>query len=290
MSAAAWALVLSGAAFHALWNIVAKRTQGGTAFVWLFGVVSVVAFAPLALWEAGHGLQALTPAMSAAVCASALIHVAYSLVLQRGYRDAPFSVVYPVARGSGPMFSIATAICLWGERPNAWGWMGVLAVLAGIVVSAGSPAGAREKSADTRAMSGVGWGLATGLCIAGYTVVDGWAVKQLGMSPLLFYGAGLALRTGLLAPMALSERDALREQWRRSRCAIVIVGLLSPAAYTLVLMAVRMAPLSYVAPVREVSMLIGTFLGAHLLRESIRGRNVAGAALMLSGVIAIALA
>jgi len=51
-----------------------------------------------------------------------------------------------------------------------------------------------------------------------------------------------------------------------------------------------MAPLSYVAPVREVSMLIGTFLGAHLLRESIRGRNVAGAALMLSGVIAIALA
>jgi drug/metabolite transporter (DMT)-like permease len=134
------------------------------------------------------------------------------------------------------------------------------------------------------------WGGLTGLCIAGYTVIDGWAVKSLGMAPVLFYAAGLVFRTLLLAPWALHRRAMLRGQWRQHRTAIVLVGVLSPLAYCLVLFAVQTAPLSYVAPVREISMLIGTLLGARLLKETLRPSQVLGAAMMLLGVAGLALA
>jgi drug/metabolite transporter (DMT)-like permease len=103
MSTGALALVLAGALCHALWNIVAKKAAGGLEFVWLFGVVSVVAAAPLALWAWTVHAQTFTPAMWFAALASGVIHVLYSLVLQRGYKVGDFAVVYPIARGTGPI-------------------------------------------------------------------------------------------------------------------------------------------------------------------------------------------
>jgi drug/metabolite transporter (DMT)-like permease len=134
------------------------------------------------------------------------------------------------------------------------------------------------------------WGTCTGAFIACYTILDAWAVKSLGMDPVLFYAAGLAVRTALLAPFALAHSSSLAQHWRTSRRAIVIVGVLSPFAYLLVLFAMQLAPVSFVAPTREISMLIGTVVGARLLNESIRPAQIGAAALMLAGVAAIALA
>ena len=86
---------------------------------------------------------------------------------------------------------------------------------------------------------------------------------------------------------ALRRTGELVSQWREQRRAILIVGLLSPAAYTLVLLAVQIAPLSYIAPVREISMLVGTFVGASLLNEAVKSSQVVGAAIMLLGVIGL---
>jgi drug/metabolite transporter (DMT)-like permease len=130
----------------------------------------------------------------------------------------------------------------------------------------------------------------TGAFIAAYTVLDGWAIKTLGMVPILFYATGLVIRVLLQAPFALRKMDDLRREWRTRRAAILTVGLLSPTAYSLVLFAVQRAPLSYVAPVREISMLIGTFIGASLLREELKAPQITGAAIMLTGVIGLAFA
>ncbi len=288
MSPDALALVLLGAALHAAWNIVAKRSAGGgAAFVWMFGLVSVAAVAPWAVRAGWAHPASVTPAMGAAALASAAIHLLYSLILQRGYRASAFSVVYPVARGSGPMFSVAAAVVLWSERPGAAGWLGVAAVLTGLFLSAGG-ANLLGSGASDRQRAGMRWGLATGLCIAGYTLIDGWAVRSLGLSPVLYYALGLLLRTLLLTPVAWRRRADLRPQWHAHRRAIVVVGLLSPAAYLLVLLAMQLAPLSFVAPVREVSMLIGTFVGARLLGEAVRPAQVAGAGIMVAGVLALA--
>ena len=292
MSPAVLALVLTGAACHAVWNIMAKRVAGGVAFVWLFGCVSVALTLPVALWMGwAHPDQAFDLRMALAAFASGLLHVVYSLVLQRGYRVGDFAVVYPVARGTGPLLSVMGAVVLMGESPGLLGWLGMALVVGGLFLTAGGLDALTARGGDvSRRRQGALWGVLTGLCIAGYTVLDGWAVRTLGMSPVLYYAAGLLCRTVLLAPWAWRLRGTLGGEWRQHRNAILTVGALSPLAYLLVLLAIQHAPLSHVAPVREVSMLIGTLLGARLLKETLRVSQVAGASLMLIGVASLALA
>ena len=289
MSAFALSLVLSGALCHALWNIVAKKAAGGLAFVWLFGQVSVFAALPVALWIWHTQPQTFDTSMWLAAIGSGVIHIVYSLVLQKGYQVSDFSVVYPIARGSGPLITVVVATTLLGELPSLTGVLSVGAILAGLFVSAdGGRIFGRGNS--TKRQLGVLWGLLTGVCIASYTVLDGWAIKSLGMSPVLFYVVGLIVRSALLAPFALRRPEELRTQWRTHRSAILTVGLLSPTAYALVLYALQIAPLSYVAPVREISMLIGTLLGARLLKEAVRPTQIVGAGIMLAGVAGLAFA
>jgi len=279
-------LVLFGALAHAAWNLLAKKASGGTPFVWLYGLVSVVAASPFGAYAWFQNARPLTAQAWIAIACSALLHLAYSLVLQKGYRASDFSVVYPLARGTGPLFSVLGAILVLGEAPSPLGWIGILAIVAGIFLISDGMRALSLQAPATRA--GVRWGIATGAFIAAYTVVDGWAVKTLGIAPILYYVLGLALRTAFLAPQALSAAPALRAQWRRNRIFIVGVGVLSPLAYTLVLYAMTLAPLVYVAPIRELSMLIGVMFGASVLRESLTPARALGTLCMLIGVVALA--
>ena len=287
MSLENWLLVLTGAACHALWNMAAKKSAGGLFFVWLFGLVSMLAAAPFGLWVWITQDAHLSLTMWAATLLSGAVHVVYSLVLQRGYRVSDFAVVYPVARGSGPMLTVLAAVLVLSEQPKPLAWAGIVLILLGVFLCS-IKTGFGSPQDPVRRERGVVWGLLTGLCIAAYTVLDGWAIKTLGMAPLLFYSVGLVWRSLLLAPLALRQPHQLREQWRQHRRPIVLVGLLSPLAYGLVLTALQTAPLSYVAPVREVSMLMGTFIGARLLQESVQRSQKAGAVLMLLGVLGLA--
>lgn len=287
MSSDALLLVVGGALLHALWNALAKRAAGGLPFVWLFGLVSAVAAAPMCV---ASWLAVPTPLGGAAwlaIAASALVHVGYSLVLQAGYRNSDFSIVYPLARGTGPLFAVLGAIVVLGEMPSPLGWFGIATVLLGIFFVAG---GARLLAGGPDVLPGVLWGGLTGLFIATYTVIDGWAVKTLGLSPVLYYSLGLALRTLILAPQALRRPSALASEWRRNARAIVTVGILSPLAYLLVLQAVTLAPLSYVAPVRELSMLVGVVIGARVLREAFVPSRAVGTTLMVAGVVMLVFA
>lgn len=288
MTVTALLLVLVGSALHAIWNIVAKQSAGGPAFVMLFGWVSVVAVTPLAIREWLALPQTPSAMILLAALCSAAIHVIYSLVLQKGYRVSDFAVVYPVARGVGPMLSVAGSVVLLGESPSSLGWAGIGAIVAGVLATAGAfevlLAGNKNRQ------SGVLWGTLTGVCIASYTVVDGWAVKSLGAAPVLFFAVVLWLRALLLMPLAFRPENGLRDCWKNNRAAVVMVGVLSPTAYLMVLFALQLAPVTYVATTREVSMLMAAFLGAKFLREPIRGTQVAGAILLLVGVVTLALA
>ena len=101
---------------------------------------------------------------------------------------------------------------------------------------------------------GLLWGVLTGIFIAAYTINDGFAVRYLDASPLLFDWLGIALRALFLLPFAVAGRQevaqALREDWR----PILVVAALSPLAYMLALYAMKLAPVSLVAPAREISM------------------------------------
>lgn len=282
MSAEALALVVVGALLHASWNLLAKKASGGLPFVWLFGLVSLAAALPfgLASWHANSAQ--LTAAAWLAILGSAVGHAVYGLVLQAGYRAADFSVVYPVARGTGPLFAVLGAILVLGETPGPAGTLGIAAVLLGILLVSGV---LRVVRGGGFARTGVLWGSLTGIAIASYTVIDAYAVKTLGLAPVLYYVLGIALRSLILAPQALRRPAVLAAEWRANGPCILAVGVLAPLAYTLVLLALTRAPLSYVAPVRELSMLIGIVLGAGLLRESLAPSRILGTLCFVAGVV-----
>ena len=284
-------LVLAAAGLHALWNIAAKQAGGDHRFAFVTVAMTALLWAPVAAWFGADELPRWTPLQWAVVTASAAVHVVYFLTLLRGYREADLTVVYPVARGSGPLLTAAAAVLLLGETLTLGGAAGVLAVCGGVFLIAGGP-GLFKAGADTAARArlhaGLRWGALTGALIACYSVIDGYAVKWLLMGPVLFDYLCNLLRVPMMLPLVWRDgaglRHALRTQWR----AALVVAVLGPAAYICVLYAVTMAPLSHVAPAREVSMLLAALIGGRLLGEKDRGLRLLGAACIAGGVMALA--
>lgn len=292
MPLTAFALVVIAALLHATWNLVAKRAGGNHHFALLNSIGVVAVWAPVAAWFAWQERHPWGPAEWALVLASAVLHLLYFTVLLKGYRVADLTVVYPLARGSAPLLSALGAVVLLGERLSAAGIAGVLAVCGGVFLIAGGPGlwrAAHDPTARARVHAGLRWGALTGALIAGYTVIDGYAVKVMLIGPVLLDYVGNLLRVPFLLPGAVRDRSgfaqALRTQWR----AALVVSTLGPLAYVLVLYAVTMAPLSHVAPAREVSMLFAALIGGRLLGETDRGLRVVGAGCIAAGVIALAL-
>jgi drug/metabolite transporter (DMT)-like permease len=286
MSLAALSLVVVAAFIHAYWNLLVKRADGGPAFVWMFSFWSTVWYAPIVVI-----LIVIEPLQYgwreyALILSSGILHLAYAMSLNHGYRVSDLSVVYPIARGSGPVVAAIAAVIVLGERPSVLGACGIALIVAGIIVIVG---GWRlvSRRRDPRAAKGLVFGLLTGLCIASYTVNDAYAVKVLLVAPLMIDYFGNVVRLAFLTPTTLSNREALRDEWRRNRNFAMKVGALMPLSYILSLYAMRLAPVSYVAPARELSMLVGAYFGARLLREGHSVERVVGAALMVAGIAAI---
>ncbi len=287
MNATALSLVLVAAVVHAVWNLAAKRiSSGGTQFVWLYYTVGAVVLLPITVVQLV--VEADRPQWSwlLAAVVTSVLHIAYGIVLQRGYRVGDLSVVYPVARGTGPLLSVLAAVLVLGERPGWLGLLGAFLVVAGVlVISTG------RKAEDPQAVkAGIFYGLLTGAVIAGYTLWDAHSVTGLGVPPVVYFGLGSILQSLMLVPGALAGRVEVGRVWRVHRREVLLVGLLSPVAYILVLFALTMAPVSLVAPARELSIVIGGIAAWLVLGESDAVRRLAGSVIVLSGIAAIAAA
>ena len=291
MPLSALALVLLAAVLHASWNIVAKSAGGDQRFTLITSLFTTVLWLPAGLWFGWHEVPRWGWLEWGVVSASALVHLLYFNALLTGYRVADLSVVYPLARGSGPLLTAAAAVLVLGESLSALGAAGVLAVCGGVFLIAGGPAlwrHTQDPAQRARTLAGVRWGLLTGAMIAGYSVIDGYAIKVLAIGPVIFDYACNVLRVPLQLPTLLRNRpglvQALRTQWKHA----LVVSMLAPLAYILVLYALTLAPLSHVAPAREISLLLAALLGGRLLGESDRGLRLLGAACMAGGVMALA--
>ena len=258
MSLFALALVLGAAVLHATWNLLAKRAVADVPFLWLAYLVGAVVFAPFAV--------AILLIARPALGWPALAFVALASCLQ---------ILY---------FATLGAIAILGERPTPLAIAGALAIVAGALVLTGDP----RALAASGAGRAVGFALATGVVIAAYTLWDKTAVSALLIPPLFYDWATVTGQSLLFAPLALRRREELRETWTRRRGAVIGVGILSRLAYILVLTALVVSPVSYVAPAREIGILFGAFLGVRVLAEGHVTRRGIGAAAMVLGVIALA--
>lgn len=284
-------MILLAAVAHATWNLAAKQAgAAGSAFVLLNAATSAVIYLPVAI--ATFSLQGFSFTIHeiVAVVVSGALHVGYFLLLQRGYRAGDLSLVYPLARGTGPLLSMLGAIVVFGERPSPLALTGALIVIAGVVVlamTAWSPALPGD-SWGKLWHGGLGYGMATGVLIAAYTLWDARAVGVLGMSPIIFEWSANACRVLLLAPVAAVRPAGVWRVWQEQRREVLIVAVLAPLAYVLVLIAFTMAPVSYVAPARELSIVIGVSLGSGLLAEGKGLQRAAAAAGVVVGILMLA--
>jgi len=284
MTSFALILVLASAFIHASWNFLAKRSGGGAPFIWLFAALSSLIYAPLVLLVLYWQKPYMGPWQIGFMMGSAAIHMAYFLLLQHGYRAGDLSLVYPLARGTGPTLSTLTAILFLGERPAGVAIAGALMVAGGVFLltrGSGSPGGSRKRA--------VGFGLMTGLMIASYTLWDKYAVSTLFIPPLILdYGTNVG-RAIMLGPLAWRRREEVRREWQIHRWETIGVAVLGPLSYIMVLTALITNPVSYIAPLREVSILIGAIMGSQLLAEGEAHRRLPAAGSIVMGVVLLAL-
>jgi len=288
----AFALILLAGIIHAGWNIVAKKANGDARFSFQASVFNMLVWAPVGITLGWNVVPGWGMAEWGFVVLSGVLHVFYFIVLLRGYRRSDLTVVYPLARGSGPLLSSLVAVLFLGEKISLFGVAGIAGVVLGVFLVAGGPKlwrKAHDPVQRERVHKGIRYGVLTGGFIAAYTVADSYAVKFLVMSPILLDYFGNLARIVLLLPVALKDRAATARMWRSQWKYALLVAVFSPVSYVLVLYAVQQAPISHVAPAREVSMLFAALIGGHLLREGDRLLRLLGALFIAAGVVALAM-
>lgn len=219
------------------------------------------------------------------MCGTGCLHLGYFLFLQRGYKAGDLSLVYPLARGTGPILATVVAVIFLGEHPTLLALSGAALIAVGVFVLTGG----LQQIRTTGAAEAVTYGLLTGSFIAAYTLWDKHAVSALLIPPLLLNWSANLGRASLLMPFAVRSWAQVRMVWSNYRFEVIGVALLEPISYILVLTALVFTPVSYVAPAREISILIGAVMGAKLLAEEARLRRFVAAGAMVLGIFALTL-
>ncbi|MGZ5060974.1 MAG: EamA family transporter [Usitatibacter sp.] len=287
MTGLALVLVLLAAFIHASWNFLLKKSGGGAGLITVASIASLAMYAPVVVavaWITGY--RPTGPHL-ALMFASGMIHTAYFLLLDRAYRSGgDLSIVYPLARSTGPLITIVVAIALLGERPSPIAISGAVLIGASALLLTGNP----FQWHKSEARHAVGFALLTGCMIAVYTIWDKASVATFLIPPLLYDWGTNAFRICVLVPLARRRNPgAMATAWRDRRKTVFGLALLMPLSYILVLTAMVFTPVSLVAPAREVSILFAALMGAHLLRAGDLARRAIAAAGMVLGVSGLAL-
>jgi drug/metabolite transporter (DMT)-like permease len=282
VSPTALALIASAAIAHASWNFFAKQARGGLPFVWLAGLCAATLYALPAAIQLAVGERTISTAGIAFMFGSGCLHSAYFTTLQRGYAEGDLSVVYPLARGTGPALSVLAAVVILGERPGPLALVGAAIIVVAVISLAFAGHATPSRGA-------IVFALLTGTTIAAYTLWDAHAVTTLGIPAMPYFTVGLVCQTLGLTPGALRRRASLRTVLTTHRREILVVAVLSPLAYVFVLQALTLAPVAVVAPVRESSIVVGALLSWLVLREPHPARRLLGSVVVLAGVAALAL-
>ncbi len=289
MSLVALLLILVASVSHAAWNLLLKKSDSKELFAWWFSVSGVVLLAPL-----GIALFILNPVSLPGpwfILAGSVMQCFYLVLLGRAYTRGDLSLVYPIARGTGPMLVPVLAVLTLGETIALPAIAGIVFVVAGIYTVSwwghfreilSNPAGFFRES-------GVLYAILTGCTITVYSLLDKRAVEY--VQPFLYmYFLTIGVSVGL-APYIFRKYgiSQIRGIWAGNLWAIPAAGLLSFLAYACILTAFSISRVSYIAPAREVSIVMGVLAGVLILKEPFGRGRLVGSALIVIGLALIAL-
>jgi drug/metabolite transporter (DMT)-like permease len=288
MTGLALLLVLTSALIHAGWNFLLKKSGGGPGLITASCLGSLVVYAPVVAVAAWLQHYAFSPIHLALMFASGMIHTVYFLLLDRAYRSGgDLSIVYPLARATGPLLTIIVAVLLLGERPGPTAIAGAALIGASALLLTGNPL-AWHRNGGAGPRQAAGFALLTGFTISLYTICDKASVAAWLIPPLVFDWGCNFFRSLVLVPITQKRTPgAIADAWRTKRKTVLAIALLSPLSYIFVLTAMVFTPVSLVAPAREVSILFAALMGAHFLKEGDLARRLIAAAGMTLGIVGL---
>jgi drug/metabolite transporter (DMT)-like permease len=277
-------LILLSAAGHVYWNYQVKRAPEPALYIWWLLIIGALLFAPVAVWLAW---PISIPARGwYCVAATGLLYAGYYSFIALSYDREDLSRAYPIARGVAPAATAVWGVLFHHEHPSAAGSVGIAAICAGVFTLAGSGLRGKDRALP---LVGILAAVATGLCTSGYSAVDKEGVQQVhpALYIVLTFAAG-ALTYGALLRRTRGGR-LFRKTLRQGGLGLVAAASAALGSYLLVLWVLRTEPVSYVVPLRSISVLLSVGVGARLLGEAGGVSRLVAAALILSGITTIAI-
>ena len=274
-------LLFFSASMHALWNFLLKSSDVKyIAMGWqviLSGIFSLTlifftGLPPRSMW----GFAIL----------SMILEAIYFILLCIAYSDHDFSLVYPIARGTAPALLVLWSAIFLREQLTAGGYLGLAMITGGIIVIGATTL--IQSNGEKPHLRGILTALSVALIISIYTFIDGTAVKN---GPALPYGLSMFVMVPFVTTPYLARRYGWSHfvvTWKKNRGYLLLGGALGLVAYMLALFAYTFAPLSYSGAIREVSAVIGAFIGWRFLKEEMGGIRVVGSVIVFVGVMVIA--
>ncbi|MBI5353203.1 MAG: EamA family transporter [Chloroflexi bacterium] len=282
MPIAALILLFFSASMHALWNFLLKSSeQKYIAMGWqviLSGLFSTVlifftGLPPRSMWFFA--------------VLSMVLEAIYFILLCIAYSDHDFSLVYPIARGSAPALLVLWSAIFLREELTFGGYVGLAMITGGIILIGATTL--LQNKGEKPHLRGILTALSVALVISIYTFIDGTAVKH---GPAMPYGLSMFVMVPFVTTPYLARRygwSSFVDVWKQNRGYLLLGGVLGLVAYMLALFAYTFAPLSYSGAIREVSAVIGAFLGWRFLKEEMGGVRVVGSIIVFAGVMVIAI-
>ena len=266
-------IVLISGFFHALWNVLAKKSRDKTAFLISIQCLSLLFFLPWAMMlfkqVVWHWQVVLIFVLSL------LMHGLYFLILSRAYSVGHISQIYPIARGSSALVAPFSAVFFLGEHLTIIGWIGVAGIVTGVILLG-----------DLRWRQSINQhvllAISMGLCIASYIIIDRMALKY--TSPILVNWIG-TVGNILVLSFFLRSKQTLKREWKKNRSLIFIGCILAPLSYLLFLQASSMTQVAQLAPIREIGTVFGVALGVLFLKEPKAKKRIVASVMVVVGII-----
>ncbi len=270
-------LVILAAILHAAWNLLIKIQGERLACLAWMSIFAAICWLPfLAL------LPPLSKEALPLLAITSVFHLIYKISLAKAYDHGDFAQVYPIARGSAPLLTTILAIPLAGEWLSGADLLSLLLIIGGVLLLSWN-------GREIELSKSVLWALATGICIACYTVADGLGGRAT-VNALTFAGYQCIVDGISIFLVALFRRPSrlstvFVRQWHK----LLAAAIMSASAYAIIIFVMSRTKIGAVAALRETSVLWAVLIGVFFLREKFGRLRFIAALIVLSGVVSLRL-
>lgn len=216
-----------------------------------------------------------------------VIHIVYKLLQASAYSKGAYTVVYPVVRGTGPLFTVIGAYFLFGETFAPLQWLGVGVLVAGIFGLAIYNMVYLVSERDTL-NAALALAVMTGLFVALYTTFDAYGIRATE-NPFTFL-AWFFMIDGVVFPLIAARRWLRLENPPELGPLMtrgVAGGVVAFFSFGAIMIATRLDKVGEAAVLREMSTVFAALIGWLVLKETVGPRRIALMALIAAGAVIV---